>query len=273
MSIKSVAALLVCALSSVQISNDADVTAVRCAHYEVLCRQYASAVADSQAGEPESHVCCQFLPKFMALAEENPSDEAALKCCQWIVMHCGPTMKTEPALYEADSAAWDLIRNHQTASKQLSLMCLIAAQQPSPAREDFLRSLPQDYRQTVEVHGHAYLALAELLAKKHEAPIDRIHPTASEEWQAYTRAVDRERVHAECRELLMHVIAHYPEVSLASATDDSRSAALGKRATNGLLQLARAQTDDQPSQPGDGYLKSSRLLPITKDAKSFIPMR
>jgi hypothetical protein len=234
---------LICALAPLSAMAEGNIAAIRFAHYEVLNQQYSS-VANTPGAGSNNHnlrLCREFLPKFLALAKESPDDEAALRCCEWIIVHCR-SHSTAGELYAAETTAWEIVANNQSEATRLPALCLEAAKSPSPARERFLRSLPADYRQPVEVHGYAFLALAELLANKAELTSDSRHldEQAPVELRKYFAAINRVHSRQESVELFQHVLAHYADIAYIGPTGDTCKS-LGERAAQGLLELKSPQ--------------------------------
>jgi hypothetical protein len=243
---------LICALIPMRAFAETNVAAIRVAHFEVLSQQFATArKVDSQSPpnqtekpEVEHHrtkLFRDFAPKFLALAEENPTDEAALRCCEWIIAYGIPS-GSDREFYEADCTAWKMIGQHQTFSERMPLLCAKAAQFPTEERERFLRALPNDYRQPVEVHGMAFLALADLLVKRCQLAADAklTLEKSSPEWRDYIASGDPQQLLAESEELYRHVLAHYSEHPFPiNGLGNTESQTLGELATQKLAALEK----------------------------------
>jgi hypothetical protein len=225
---------LFCAFGRLLAYGDNNVAAIRFAHYEVLSNQYAMAAA----AEPTKQLVREFVPKFLALANEDPTDETALRCCEWVIAHCR-SHKDDSQLYDAEAFCWDMVGNNLSDSERLPDLCLEAARYPTPARERFLRELPKDYRQPVEVHGHSFLALAELLENKRKMARDShvLDETAPAEWRQYLGRVDVVELRRESLDLYHHVLTHYAEVPYKLAVKCGKdSETLGDVAAKRLKQ-------------------------------------
>lgn len=247
---------------SVQVTDDPQ----RQRDFTELCERYDAALAAHRSKElPEEPTDAQwiehndawpgwaYLPQFLELAQASPEDETALKCCQWIFDRCGNVGNSDKRILAVDAAAWQLIARHQTTSQELPLLCLRAVQYPSPAREQFLRELPRNYRQSVEVHGFAYLALAELLAHRYEmalggGPANWPEPKTDLErhrleqlapvWKEYMSAAEPERLRHESCELFRHVLDHYSDIPVTVSAPYFRDIkTLGEKAAKSLHAL------------------------------------
>jgi hypothetical protein len=207
-------------------------------------RQDAKADSDRVEHDASSlELCRQFAPKFLALAKEVPEDEAALRCCEWVIALCRSHAR-DPELYQVEAAAWDMIKSNHAACDRLPAICLEAARVPSSAREEFLRALPNDYRQPVDVHAYAYLALADLLAKKAELKLgsdDRGEELLADQ-REYMAAIDLARLRRESAELYQHVLTHYADIPYTSdAQNEDECRTLGQLAARRLGELESQQ--------------------------------
>ncbi|MCC6511969.1 MAG: hypothetical protein IT423_22920, partial [Pirellulaceae bacterium] len=172
-----------------------------------------------------------------------PDDEAALRCCEWIIVHCRAHDR-DGDLYEAENAAWQIVASNQSDTTRLPALCLEAAKSPSPVREKFLRSLPDDYRQPVEVHAYSFLALAELLAKKAEFKPDSSNrdDRASTKLREYFANVEPNQLRRESAEIFQHVLDHYSEVPYRfEAQSDHECETLGEYAAMRLGEIKDSQ--------------------------------
>lgn len=97
----AVLAGLICELAQAREYDATTVAAIRFAHFEVLSQQFIIAKkADFYPPSPDMkekelehrarELFQEFAPKFLALAEEDPTDEAALRCCEWIITYGVP---------------------------------------------------------------------------------------------------------------------------------------------------------------------------------------
>jgi hypothetical protein len=200
----------------------------------------------------------KYMQKFSELAQANPEDETAFQCCQWIIKHCGYAGSSDKKLYNSDSTAWQTIARYHEMHHDLPLLCLEAARFPTASREKFLRDLPEDWTQTVEVHGYAILGLAELLAKKYEAVLTNnpanwsdtqgayenyVRAQVSPEWKEYMAISNAEQVRLESNELFQDVLDHYADISLTVSDAGSGDiATLGERASKSLQQLEKLRS-------------------------------
>jgi hypothetical protein len=71
-------------------------------------------------------------------------------------------------MFEADQKAWTILAAHHTEREDLPMLCLRAVQYLGPAQERFLRGLLNRPDLSRERMGFATVALAELLAQKHD---------------------------------------------------------------------------------------------------------
>lgn len=244
-------ACLVCASTQVQSYVHSDIASVRFAHFEVLCHQYTTSaksikeqhVAISASEDKAAQLAYDFALKFFALARENPTDETAFHCCTWVIAHCGKR-GADRAMYEAEADAWDMLAKNQACPSPLMVtLCLKAANYPTPAREEFLRALPDNYRLPVEVHGAAYLGLAELLAKRYEiaTSTEDFSDGIVAELADYLAIDNADQLRAESNDLFQHVLENYAEVPLTlTGAKSSQFKTLGERAARhrGLLKVA-----------------------------------
>jgi hypothetical protein len=266
MSTVLVVAVWICALTQVQLGEQLERSTRRQTQFEQLSSEYEAAIKEHHAqkvpnvSENEQQIeryqdwpGWQYLPKFLALAEENPTDETALHCCRWIFDRCANVGNSERVIYEADSAAWRIVTKHQTQCEELPLLCLRAVQYPTAAREQFLRSLPDDYRQPVDVHGYAFLALAELLTHRYKiaanggpnkwpAPISNFEEHSQREisldWKEYMNVADPEALRKEACDLFRHVLAHYADIPISVSEPSFRDfKTLGEKAAKSLHAL------------------------------------
>ena len=246
----AVLAGLICELAQAREYDATTVAAIRFAHFEVLSQQFIIAKkADFYPPSPDMkekelehrarELFQEFAPKFLALAEEDPTDEAALRCCEWIITY-GVPAGGDREKYEADCTAWKMIRQHLSLSERMPLLCVKAAQYPTLEREQFLRDLPNDYRQPVEVHGMAFLALADLLAKRCELASEKkeAFEKSAPEWRDYITAGNRSQLLDESEELYQHVLDHYADLPLpVNASSMGKARTLGVLATRKLKAL------------------------------------
>jgi hypothetical protein len=195
----------------------------------------------------QSDVATLYLPKYLELAKSAPEDDIAFQACRWIITHGSMQQLQQEAWHEADKTCWRLIAKHHYFHPDMAALVLSAGQQPSAAREAFLENLPNDWTQTVEVHGHAILGLAELKVHKYEWLLEHSAGTtadseASEEWIAYMNGNKLEHHRAEIRELFQDVLNHYSSINISGLSDGTAdSLTLGERARAGLEKFNRAE--------------------------------
>jgi hypothetical protein len=197
----------------------------------------------------QSDVATLYLPKYLELAEASPEDEAAFQACRWIITHGSDQRLQRKEWHEADEKCWRLIAKHHYFHSDMAALVLSAGQQSSAAREEFLENLPNDWTQTVEVHGHALLVLAELKVRKYEWLLEHSAGTpsdseASEEWIAYMNDNKLEHHRAEIRGLFQDVLNHYSSINVCGLSDGTTDPlTLGERARVGLEKFNHAELD------------------------------
>ena len=176
----------------------------RLADFEKLNNAYTAAVnefherpqiekpttADNVRGY-ESWPGWEFAPRFVALAESEPSDETAFRCCEWIIERTGNVGNSDRAIFSADQKAWEILAKHQSGRTDLPMLCCKAVQYLGPAQERFLRGLLKRPNLPRESAGFATLALGELLAHKCEyIEYLQMQETASppDDWSKYVES-------------------------------------------------------------------------------------
>ncbi|MFO0788545.1 MAG: TlpA disulfide reductase family protein [Pirellulales bacterium] len=113
----------------------------------------------------EDYQLWPFIPRVLALAEANPEDDTAFRCCEWIITK-NPGFAGDRAKFDAEQKAWAILAAHHANGDRYSELCLEAAQSASPAREHFLRDLLAQPTISKVHAGYATLVLAELLTRK-----------------------------------------------------------------------------------------------------------
>src|SRR5262245_56218359 len=83
----------------------------------------------------------RFIPRFLELAESQPDDETAFRCCQWIVDRTYNVANSDKLIFDADQKAWEILAAHHSHREDLPMLCLRAISYHGPARERFLRLL------------------------------------------------------------------------------------------------------------------------------------
>jgi hypothetical protein len=186
-----------------------------------------------------------YLPKYLELAEAEPEDEAGLQACQWIITQSSQERLQRKAWLDADKKCWDLIAKHHYFHPEIALLVLTAGEHPSPAREAFLENLPYDWTQSVEVHGHAILGLAELKVRKYEMLLEAKSKTNSdtktaEEWAAYLAVCSLAQLAGEVDVLYRDVLTHYSHITTTDSTEGTtKFSTLGERAKSGREKFER----------------------------------
>ena len=61
----------------------------------------------------EAFPAWQYLPRFLELAESRPDDEAAFRCCQWIIDRTRNVGNADKLIFDADQKTWDILAAHQ----------------------------------------------------------------------------------------------------------------------------------------------------------------
>jgi hypothetical protein len=214
----------------------------------------------------QSDVATLYLPKYLELAEASPEDDVAFQVCHWIITHGSKQRLQQKAWHEADTTCWRLIAKYHYFHPQMATLVLSAGQQPSAVREEFLENLPNDWTQTVEVHGHALLGLAELKVRKYEWLLEHSAGTpsdseASEEWIAYMNGNKLEHHRAEIRGLFQDVLNHYSSIVISGHSDGATdSLTLGERAKAGLVKFNRAELDRSTAPLAGAAAKEKSLV-------------
>jgi hypothetical protein len=98
----------------------------------------------------------KFAPKFLALAEKNPKDPAAVEALVWVVNNTGGM----PGKDSPHAKALDLLLREHVASDKIGPVCSRLAYQPDKEAEKFLRTILEKNSHK-EVQGEAALALAQ----------------------------------------------------------------------------------------------------------------
>lgn len=192
----------------------------------------------------------QYVPKFLALAEADPSDDTAFQCCQWIFDQSG-SFAGDHIQFAAEQKAWTIVAAHHAAGDRVPQLCLEAAHSPSPVREQFLRDLLKQPNLSKEHAGHVTLALAELITLRvHRAEdvqkwqnrpevelLNHLRSRYAPEFAKYISDTNINACNAETAELLRTVIDRYSDVP--NTVSRHHMATLGDRATQNLYALER----------------------------------
>lgn len=210
-----------------------------------------------------------YLPKYLELAEAAPDDEVALQACQWIASHSSQERLQQKTWLDADIACWQIIAKHHSFHPAMASVVLSAGQQPSPAREVFLENLPYDWTQSVEVHGHAILGLAELKVEKYEMLLEAKSSKASDaevdgEWKAYMANCTLAQLAGEIDVLYRDVLTHYPHITILDSTEGtSEFSTLGERARSGREKFERRLMNAPPAPLADSESKGKSFATTT----------
>ncbi|HEX4414251.1 MAG TPA: TlpA disulfide reductase family protein [Lacipirellulaceae bacterium] len=172
----------------------------------------------------------RFLPRYLALAEAEPTDATALECCNWVLTESGDHTGDKVVL-PAEQKVWNIIAANPAAADELPQLSLQAAQSPSPVREQFLRNLLKKSTLTEQQASYVNLALAELIArrinlsdelrKRHETGfgdgVDKhLESRFAPEYANYLTEIDRKAAKEEAKGLYHTVIDQYGSVPKVS---------------------------------------------------------
>ncbi len=131
----------------------------------------SSVVADATIAEHiaryEALPCWRFLPRFVALAEAQPDDEAAFLCCDWIIQ-AGGVGNGERQMFPANCRKPGERVKYHTHGEGLPMLCFRAVSDDGLQQEQFLRDVLARKDLSRAEAGFATLALAELLALRVE---------------------------------------------------------------------------------------------------------
>lgn len=248
------------------VSPYAAATEDRVEQFETLVREYEiaanaffeAAVPDEmttaeQIRRYESFSGWRYLPRFVELAESEPSDEVAFRCCQWIIDRTENVDNRDKLIYYADQKAWEILAAHHTGRADLPMLSLRAMQYYGPARERFLRGLLMRQDLSRDGLGFATIALAELVKKKHGLIEDAANrPSFRSEFEAYLKrreSPDRGKdlvpanaatFKAEAVRLFHDVLMHYADVAVTIAAPGTGFRSfknLGEKASQSLHAL------------------------------------
>jgi thiol-disulfide isomerase/thioredoxin len=192
----------------------------------------------------------RYIPRFVALAEANPDDEAAVRCCQWIFERVRNVGNWDKRIFDADQKAWKIIAAHHTQRPDLPLMCCRAAQYFGPAREQFLRGLLERKDLSRENMGFATAALGELLAQEFEyceevkpsSPQSQygeyLHRNRTSEWGKDLIPANASKFKSESIQFFRDVLAKYADVPITFSAPYFRvHKTLGEKASMSLHAL------------------------------------
>lgn len=195
----------------------------------------------------------QYIPRVVELAEDKPDDEAAFRCCQWIIDRTGNVGNLEKTMFDADQKAWAILAAHHTEREDLPMLCFRAVKYDGPAQEQFLRGLLMRADLSRERMGFATVALAELLAHKHDriGAVQRRRQKPQDEFTEYyferRKSPDwgkdlipenAAKFKAEGIQLFREVLARYADVPVTISAPYFRDLTnLGEKASKGLHGL------------------------------------
>src|ERR1700733_10971664 len=74
----------------------------------------------------------RYIPRFIALAEEKPDDEAAYRSCQWII---AKRTNEDRRIFPSEQKAWEILAAFHTRRPGLPPMCLQTVDRRGPAQE------------------------------------------------------------------------------------------------------------------------------------------
>jgi hypothetical protein len=102
-----------------------------------------------------------YIPRFLEVAEAVPGDEAAFRCCQWIIDRTDNVGNDDKQIFDAEQRAWDILSARHSGRAELPMLCLRAVSRDGPAQDRFLRALLKREDMSHENLGIATVALAE----------------------------------------------------------------------------------------------------------------
>jgi thiol-disulfide isomerase/thioredoxin len=193
----------------------------------------------------ESAPLWQFVPRFLALAEANPGDETAYRCCKWIVHY----NLHDHEMAKAHRRAWKILAEHYAQRDKFPELCFLAAQNVGPTQEDVLRAQLGRKDLTREETAYATLALADLLAgrveyleymvvasklPKHDF-VTYLEARYSPDWTETMSVANMQKFKDESMRLLRVVVDKYADVP--NTISMRHMATLGDRANQQLYAL------------------------------------
>ena len=218
----------------------------------------------------------EFAPRFVALADSEPSDETAFRCCQWIIERTGNVGNSDRAIFGADQKAWEILAKHHLGRNDLPMLCCNAVEYFGPAQERFLRGLLKREDLSRESAGFATVALGELLAHQCEyLDIVQTQETASppDDWSKYVesrRAPDwgkdlvpanAAKFKAESIELFRNALARYADVPVTITAPYFRDLKfLGEKASKSLHALEHLSLGSEAPATVAQTCRASRLI-------------
>jgi peroxiredoxin len=194
----------------------------------------------------------KYIPKFLAIAEAKPDDEAAFRSCQWIFERTWNVGNDDSQIFDADQKAWQILAAHHTGRDELPTLCLRAVSYRGPAQEKFLRDLVARADLPRRAKAFATVALAELLAQKHSTveylgvkskhPADEfaryIERRKSPQWGQDLIPANAAQFKAESIRLFRTAISQYEDVPITVSAPYFRDfKTLGEKARTSLHAL------------------------------------
>ncbi len=195
----------------------------------------------------------KYIPRFVALVDTKPDDEAAFRSCQWIIDRTNNLGNEDKAIFDADQKVWKVLAMHHTGRAELPLLCCQATQRFGPAQEQFLRGLLERKDLSHENRGFATVALGEVLAGKHDYLKNRGAQAPSspqDDWTKYTAGrespdwrtdlipANAAKFKIESMQLFRDALAHYAEVPVPITAPGFRDLKnLGEKASKSLHAL------------------------------------
>jgi peroxiredoxin len=186
----------------------------------------------------------RYIPRFIALAEEQPDGEVAYRSCQWIIAR---RSNEDRRIFAAEQKAWDMLGAYHTQRAELPAMCLQAVERRGPAQERFLRGVLKRTNLSREERGYATAAFAELLAQNYEwIVLGHTFPARDEfllhlfrqrspDWGKDLVPGNAPRFKAESIRLYREVLQDYSGVPIASSAQYFEGVAnLGEKAKRSL---------------------------------------
>jgi thiol-disulfide isomerase/thioredoxin len=201
-----------------------------------------------------------YLPQFLKLAESDPRDDAAFRCCLWILDRTYNVGNSDKLIFNTEQSVWDILAKHHTQRTELPTLCLRAADYDGRAQERFLRGIRSREDVAQENRGFATIALADLLARKLDLIEFREHrPSSRSEFGEYCEqrqaagwgkdlvSANIPRMKAEANQLFREVLATYAEVPLTISAKGFRNFDnLGQKATQSLHALEFLTNGSEP---------------------------
>lgn len=192
----------------------------------------------------------EFGPRFLKLAEAHPHDPAAPDALLWIIR----TTKENDRQFCGDYArSLELLLKYHLHDKRIGRACLFLANNPSAAREKFLRAVFSASTDR-EVRGRVCFGLAETLLHKRDYVLSHEargawfvrHPfndffakeRLAPDFLSYFQAADVDALANEAANLFEQVRREYAEIKYAPRIhDDFSDSTLGTIAEQNLFDL------------------------------------